>query len=157
MARIILNVELNNTKVPAGIKELRNQIASLGEAFGKIQNAKAVTDSIKALTDQYTALAKAATEVAKVSKKQADEETELRNKYLDLEKQFASFIEKVNKAGEKNKEYAQAMAGVKKEIQDAWAALRDYNKGETDAIGTTDVWTSPILSDRSISTHPREL
>ena len=66
MAKIILNVELNSDKVPNGIKKIRSEIASLGQEFGKIKNAKDVTDGVKALTTHYEKLAKAANEVVKV-------------------------------------------------------------------------------------------
>lgn len=138
MARIVLNVELNNQKVPAGIKQIREQIASLGDAFGKIQNAKDVTDGIKALTDQYKALAEAASGVVKVYKKQMDEEAKLKSKYLDLEKQYADFIKTTQKAGEQNKDFADGMKGVLKSIEDAHARLRAYNKEETDVIESTE-------------------
>lgn len=71
MAKIILNVELNSDKVPSGIKKIRNEIASLGQEFGKIKNAKDVTDGVKALTEHYEKLAKAASKVVDAEKKQA--------------------------------------------------------------------------------------
>lgn len=67
MAKIILNVELNSDKVPSGIKKIRSEIASLGQEFGKIKNAKDVTDGIKALTTQYEKLTKTAEKVIKAN------------------------------------------------------------------------------------------
>ena len=94
MAKIILNVELNNQKVPAGIKQIREQIASLGDAFNKIQNSKDVTDGVKALTAHYQSLINVAKQVSKAEQDIALKEEKVRTQRAKT----VSVLEKANDA-----------------------------------------------------------
>lgn len=77
MAKILLNVELNDKGVASNLKTLESGIKNIANSLGNVKVNKDLTAQLNALTKNYNALAKAAQTAQNVNNKQAIEEQKL--------------------------------------------------------------------------------
>lgn len=77
MAKILLNVELNDKGVASNLKTLESGIKNIANNLGNVKVNKNLTAQLNALTKNYNALAKAAAAAQKVNNKQAIDEQKL--------------------------------------------------------------------------------
>lgn len=77
MAKILLNVELNDKGVASDLKTLESGIKNIANSLGNVKVNKNLTAQLNALTKNYNALAKAATAAQKTNNKQAIDEQKL--------------------------------------------------------------------------------
>lgn len=79
----------------------------------------------------------------KASKQREDDEKKIKaeieketSALFALEKQYASFLDSIDKVSSKNATLKSVLSGVREEAEDAWNEIRKYNNGQSDTVSS---------------------
>jgi len=79
----------------------------------------------------------------KASKQREDDEKKIKaeieketSALFTLEKQYASFLDSIDKVSSKNATLKSVLSGVREEAEDAWNEIRKYNNGQSDTVSS---------------------